>query len=96
MATPEGRVKEAVKRFLKAHDIWFFMPVAGPFSAHGVPDFVCCMNGKFLGIETKAPGKLKSLTENQKRTIAEIEQHGGVVYVVDDIRMLEQLMGVTA
>lgn len=94
--TPEGKVKEAVKKFLKAHGIWYFMPVAGPFSVHGVPDFVCCWEGKFLGIETKAKGKIRELTENQKRVIAQIEQSGGTVYVVDDVKQLEERMGVIA
>lgn len=94
--TPEGKVKEAVKKFLRLHGIWYFMPVAGPFTVHGVPDFICCWNGKFMGIETKAPKKLNTLTENQKRVISEIERSGGLVYVVDDVRQLEQLMGVIA
>lgn len=93
MATPEGRVKEAVKKFLKERGIWYFMPVAGPFSAHGVPDFVCCYMGNFLAIETKAVGKLKTLTANQERVIGEIREHGGTVHVIDDVDTLKRLLG---
>lgn len=94
MATPEGRVKEAVKRLLKKRNIWFYMPVAGPFAAHGIPDFVCCYRGRFLGIETKAPGKLNATTENQKRVHEEIREHYGLMYVIDNVEALEHKLDI--
>jgi ribosomal protein S19 len=69
--TPEGRVKDKIKAWLRSRGIWFFMPVTGGYGRNGVHDFVCCapvlitqeMVGKtvgmFLTIETKAEGKLK-------------------------------------
>jgi hypothetical protein len=90
--TPEGKVKDKVKKVLKAHDIWFYMPVAGPFSAHGIPDFVCIWNGRFLGIETKAKGKINNLTPNQERVIEEIKKHGGLAIVVDDPKTVEEFL----
>lgn len=90
--TPEGKVKDGVKKVLKAHGIWFYMPVAGPFASHGIPDFVCIWNGKFLGIETKAKGKIGNLTPNQERVIAEINKHGGIAIVVDDPKTVEEFL----
>lgn len=90
--TPEGKVKDAVKKVLKAHGVWFYMPVAGPFSAHGIPDFVCIWNGRFLAIETKAKGKITNLTPNQERVIAEINKHGGIAIVVDDPKIVEEFL----
>lgn len=90
--TPEGRVKAAVKRLLKERGIWHFMPVAGPFSAHGVPDFVCCWQGRFLGVETKAPGKRSGTTVNQNRVLQEILDHGGLSLVVDDVQQLREYL----
>lgn len=92
MATPESKVKQQVKKVLKERGVWFYMPVAGPFSAHGIPDFVCCSEGRFLGVETKAPGKVNNLTENQKRVIDEIRAHKGIVLVVDNAKQLEEWM----
>lgn len=86
--TPEGRVKEAVKKALKKHDIWYFMPSANGYGKVGVPDFICCWGGKFLAIETKAPGKLDNLTANQKIQIDLISQAKGIAIVVDDIEQL--------
>lgn len=82
--TPESRVKKACKRLLDAAGIWHFSPIGGPYAAHGVPDIVCVAPGdKVFFIETKAPGKIKNLTENQKRVHDEIRSRGGTVLVVD-------------
>lgn len=93
--TPEGKVKNKVKQILKKHGVWYYMPVAGPFSSHGVPDFVGCYNGKFFSVETKAPGKIDNLTDNQRRVINEIREHGGIALVIDDPAKLEEYFNVS-
>ena len=80
--TPEGKVKEQVKRVFKDYGFWFFMPVAGPFGRSGVPDFIACKDGRFVAVEAKA-GKGKT-TALQDATIGEIVGHGGVVWVVNE------------
>lgn len=87
--TPEGRVKAAVKAFLKAKGAWYCMPMGTGFGNSGVPDFLVCWNGKFIAIETKAPGKRANTTVLQDRQIMGIHQAGGVAVVVDDVNMLE-------
>ena len=57
-----------------------FMPVQNGMGAPGL-DFYCCINGRFVAIETKAPGG--KLTARQEQTKAAIEAAGGVVFVVD-------------
>jgi hypothetical protein len=86
--TPEGRVKHAVKQELKRRGIWYFMPVSNGMGQVGIPDFICCWEGKFLAIETKAPGKRTQTTANQDRIIAEIKDHWGRAVVVDDVSKL--------
>jgi len=89
MATPEGRVKARIKRVLKKHGVWFFMPVPYGMGVHGIPDFICCFDGRFLAIEAKAPRKKKTLTMNQAKKIREIIDHGGIALVVDDADALD-------
>lgn len=89
--TPESKVKAAVKRWLAAKGIWYCMPMGTGFGNSGVPDFVCCMEGKFLAIETKAPGKRHNTTVLQKRQIASIKDAGGAAVVVDDVSQLDEL-----
>lgn len=86
--TPEGRVKQAVKKVLKDRGVWYFMPMQNGFGVVGIPDFICCWNGKFLAIETKAPGNKSGTTPNQDRRIREIVEHGGSAFVVDDVKQL--------
>ena len=86
--TPEGRVKDAVKALLRERRIWYYMPVGNGMGVVGIPDFICCWDGKFLAIETKAPGKAGNTTPNQKRRIAEIQSANGLALVVDDVEQL--------
>lgn len=89
--TPEGRVKEAVKAWLKARGIWFCMPMGTGFGTSGTPDFICCAGGKFLAIETKAPGKRGNTTALQDRQIGGIHAAGGAALVIDDVAQLSVL-----
>ena len=89
--TPEGRVKHKVKKWLDDHKVFYFMPVSNGMGQGGIPDFVCCGNGTFIGIETKAPGKRGNTTPNQDRVLAAITSAGGVSLVVDDAEQLQPL-----
>ena len=91
MATPEGKVKEAVKKWLRERGYWFYMPVQNGMGVVGIPDFICCCNGRFLAIETKAPGRRGNLSPNQRHRIEEIIAANGVTIVVDDVAQLNQL-----
>lgn len=85
-STPEGRTKAKIKKYLKTiAGCWFFMPIGGPFSAHGVPDIVGCINGDFFAIEVKAPGKEKNTTANQDRVIEAINDVGALAFVASDV-----------
>jgi len=89
--TPEGRVKAKVKKALDklGTDCWRFMPVQ---TGYGVPalDYLLCIRGRFVAIETKAPGK--RLTALQEGTKAAMEAAGGIVLVVWDETSLEIAM----
>lgn len=86
--TPEGKVKKSVREFLHDRGVWFYQPIQNGMGRVGIPDFVCCFNGLFIAIETKAPGKLANLTANQKLVIEEIKAHGGLAVVADSVESL--------
>ena len=90
--TPEARVKAACKKLLKDRGIWFYMPVQNGMGNVGIPDFVCCWLGRMLAVETKAPGKRSNTTENQKRVLNAISEHGGLAVVVDDVSQLVEVL----
>ncbi len=89
--TPEGKVKAAVKTFLKTKGVWYCMPMGTGFGNSGVPDFLCCYNGRFIAIETKAPGKRGNTTVMQDNQIMGIRTAGGRAVVIDDVRQLEEI-----
>lgn len=82
MPTPEAKVKQKVKALLIKHNVWYCMPVGGMLGRSGVPDFLVCCNGQFIGIETKA-GKGKC-TALQKLELDSIRQAGGITLVVNE------------
>ena len=92
MATPEAKVKAAVVKLLKTNHVYYFFPATGGYGRSGVPDIICCLKGKFVGIECKAGGNKP--TELQLRELAKINKAGGLAYVVDEenIWMVEELL----
>lgn len=107
MATPEGRVKDAVKKRLmeyglkpltKAADVdgdiegFFFMPHAGPGSVWGIHDFVGCWRGVFFSLETKAPNNREDATEPQRAFQTATTKAGGFSFVgVRDASVVDEL-----
>jgi len=94
MATPEAKVKAAVVKILKANNVYYFFPATGGFGRSGVPDIICCLKGKFVGIECKANGNKP--TELQLRELHKINKAGGITFVIDEqgIPLIQQLMDV--
>lgn len=104
-ATPEGMVKEAVKRKLEASGImpakdahkftkacrgWYYMPVQNGMGVTSIPDFVGHYKGRMFVIETKAPGKKP--TKLQQYQLDAIELSGAKSFMIDgDEKMLDFL-----
>ena len=82
MRTPEGRVKDKVTKLLKSHNVYYFFPVTGGYGVSGIPDIVCCHNGRFIAFECKA-GKNKT-TALQDRQLEMIRQSGGIALVINE------------
>lgn len=90
--TPEGKVKKKVTAILKELRAYYFYPVTGGFGRSGVPDIICCLGGKFIGIECKAGGNVP--TALQEKNLKEIREAGGFAFVVneDNIDSLERVL----
>ena len=86
-ATPEAKVKAAVRRLLDKHGAYYAMPIGSGYGNAGVPDFLCCVPtpqgvGVFLAIEAKAG--INKPTALQERHLDKIAQAGGVSMVVNE------------
>jgi len=80
--TPEAKVKTKIKEVLKMERVYYAMPIGTGWGNSGVPDFLCCVNGRFLGIEAKANGNKP--TELQKKNLMDIELSGGYTAVINE------------
>lgn len=100
-STPEGKVKDALRKWLIAKGVWFagkpapavvtgwmYMPVPTGMGVNGIPDFCGIYKGRPLYIEAKAP-KGGVVSENQKDRHKEIQLAGGLVFVVKSVEELE-------
>lgn len=79
-STPEAKVKEKIKKILKEHGVYYAMPMGTGYGNSGVPDFLCCVNGKFLAIEAKAGKGIP--TALQEKNLRDIKVAGGIALVV--------------
>jgi hypothetical protein len=85
---PEGKLKAEVKAYLKEQGAYFFMPVQTGFGAATV-DFLCCVKGRFVAIETKV--RPRRATLRQMRCLEHVRDAGGVAFVaydIEDVRVL--------
>ena len=58
------------------------MPIGTGYGSSGVPDFLACKNGLFIGIEAKAgKGKTTALQEDNLRRI---QESGGISLVINE------------
>ena len=90
--TPEGKVKEDIKIFLEDIGAWFYMPIPMGYGRKGIPDFIVCYKGQFIGIEAKAPGKEDDVTPWQEKELNAILDAGGYSYLISDVTVLKKLM----
>lgn len=85
----EASTRHAVDKILKKYGAWFFAPVNFGIGREGVPDNICCINGKFVAIESKGHKTGHKLTEVQKRCLQDIENAGGYTFVATPTNLEE-------
>lgn len=91
--TPEGKVKAKVKKILIECGAYYAMPIGTGFGNAGVPDFLVCYRGKFIGIECKANGGKP--TALQLKNLADIESAGGSAVIINEtnVETLRKTLG---
>jgi hypothetical protein len=90
--TPEARVKKQIRQILDRVSAYYAMPIGSAYGNAGVPDFLVCHRGLFIGIEAKAgSGKPTALQEHNLNKIMEA---GGEALIVNEknIDTLEELL----
>ena len=81
-ATPEAKVKKQIRAILDEYNAYYAMPIGSGYGNSGVPDFLVCYKGWFIGIEAKANnGKVTAL---QDFNLNKITKAGGMTLVVNE------------
>lgn len=85
MMGSEKTFENKIKAFLTEQKCWFIKYWAGAkFTKSGVPDILCCCNGRFLGIEVKsANGKPSPLQIWNLKMIEKAGGYGILLYPKD-------------
>lgn len=81
-STPESKVKAKIKAILKEHGVYYAMPIGTGYGNAGVPDFLCCIKGRFVAIEAKANGG--KTTALQDKNLRDIGLAGGITCVLNE------------
>ena len=85
--TPEGKVKAKVKKVLSEVGAYYAMPMGTGYGNAGVPDFLVCVKGRFIGIECKAHDNKP--TALQLKNLADIESAGGTALIINETNIAE-------
>jgi hypothetical protein len=95
---PEVRIKKLVDLALKklsnrleeqGQELYVNRPVPSGYGKRNTLDFVVCLAGHFLAIETKAPDKW--LTPLQRHTCRSMHRAGATVFIVSGVDGIEAL-----
>jgi hypothetical protein len=89
MQTPESYQKKKVRNYLSAIGAYRFSPVQMGIGSSTLDD-LCCIAGRFVGIEYKAEGKAP--TPRQLLTMTQIREAGGLAIWGDDAdKIIEEI-----
>ncbi len=86
-----------IMRYLKAQPALFcWKQAGGQFGCSGLPDIICCLNGRFVAFEVKRPAgggqSAGKLTKLQEIAIAKIQAAGGVAVMVTSLDEVKEII----
>ena len=87
----EKDIVAAIMRYLKTvPDCFAWKEHGGMYGTAGLPDVICCINGRFVGLEIKTPkGKATAL---QTAVLRKIRDSGGVARIVRSVEEAEAVI----
>ena len=91
----EKDIVAAIQRLLKTVPRCFaWKEHGGMYGSAGIPDVICCLDGRFFAFEVKTPeGRVTKL---QEQTIHRIRVAGGHAYVVRSVEDVKAILWANA
>lgn len=88
----ENAITKAIMLWLKANGYYAVKIHGAAYQTAGLPDIVAIdRKGRMVGLEVKRPA-IGKVTELQKRTLEEINLHGGYAVVVRSVEDAKQAL----
>lgn len=87
----ESKITGSILTYLRKQGCFAEKTHGGPNTRKGMPDIVACINGRYVGIEVKRPGKVAS--KAQEQCLKEITDAGGlgtVITSLDEVKTLHK------
>ncbi len=93
--TPEGQIKEDIKKFLEASGFYLRSIVIGQIPGRknpskGIPDYMCIKRGRVIFFEVKT--KTGVVSEDQEKFILNWTSKGGEAYVVRSVEDVQKVL----
>lgn len=93
MAQREAKLSRKIMDELRANGIFCFKVHGSPHMMSGLPDIIACVDGRFVGLETKVPENANGATKIQLHRHKQIRQSGGHAYVVTSVAHAMHVVG---
>ena len=87
MKMTEQQIQKSIIKYLESQGAYIVKVISA--SKAGVPDILCCYQGKFIGIEVKKPSTKNNVSKLQEYNLKKIRESGGIALVAWS---LEQVM----
>lgn len=99
MGQRESKLSRKIMDALRLEGVFCFKVHGSEYMMAGLPDIVACVDGRFVGLETKLPGERDNTSKIQEHRHAEIRLAGGECFVVcsvaealEKVRLLRQII----
>ena len=90
--TPEGEIKDQVRKVLDEMGAYYFFPAANGYGRTGIPDVIACYKGHFIGIECKAGSKQPTALQQRELNNIEKAEGTGILVNADNISNLKNIL----
>lgn len=87
----ESEITKRMVARLKSRGAWA-RKIHGNMYTAGLPDIMAVYKGWGLGLEVKKPGREKTLTEMQAKTLERIEVAGGYGRMVTTVEQVDEIL----
>lgn len=82
----ESKLSGRIQTKLREQGVFCFKIHGSEMMMSGLPDIIACVDGRFVGFETKNPGQEGDTSARQEYVHTRIRKSGGSAYVISSVR----------